>query len=223
MALNAYLTQTSRLLHDPNNQNYSISDLTAYINIARGQISAVSSSVRNLNIINTVAGTETYAMPNPNANGIGAGLAFFGISCPWGTYKPTLDRYTWSEFQAYFRLFSGTVQGFPECWAQFGKGSNSTFYLFPIPTQVFALEVDCCHQVLPLAADSDPEALSYPYTDCVPFHAAWLAYTNAQRFQEARAMLDTYKMFAQTANAALGPIFIGSQYPGIPGSSPGRP
>lgn len=223
MALNAYLTQTSRLLHDPNNQNYSISDLTAYINIARGQISAISQSVRNLNIVNLVAGTETYPMPNPNANGIGAGLAIFGISCSWGTYKPTLDRYSWSEFQAYFRLFSGTVQGFPECWSQFGKGSASKVYFFPIPSQTFASEWDCSHQTTDLATDSDPEALSYPYTDCVPFHSAWLAYSNAQRFQEARAMLETYKMFAQTANAALGPVFTGTQYPGIPGENPGRP
>src|SRR6185437_11555268 len=119
MALNAYLQQTSRLLHDPNNQNFSVSDLTAYINIARGQIASVSQSVRNLNIVNTVAGTESYAMPNPNVNGIGAGLAYFGISCPYGTYKPTLDRYVWTEFQAYFRLYSGTVSGFPECWASY--------------------------------------------------------------------------------------------------------
>ena len=221
MALNAYLQQTSRILHDPNNQNFSTSDLTAYINIARGQIAIAGQCVRKLNIVTLSAGTETYSLPSGSAftgAGVGQAVSVNGVSVPWGTTKPTLDRYSWSDFQAQLRLFSGTITGFPEAWAQQGDGASGLVYLFPIPSQTFASEWDCFHTVAPLASDSDPEAIPYPFTDCVPYFAAYLALLNAQRYQEAKAMLDAFKMFLGVARGAVSPLFTPSAYPTTPGS-----
>lgn len=48
MALTSYQTQVQRLLHDANATYYSLSDITAYINTARGQISLEGQCVRAL-------------------------------------------------------------------------------------------------------------------------------------------------------------------------------
>lgn len=213
MALNAYLAQTSRLLHDPNNVNYPVGDLTAYINLARGQIAVSSQSVRFLNIVNTVVNQETYAMPTAPGSGVGSALSILGIALPWGTYKPTLTRYTWQDFQSYFRVFSGTVFGFPECYGVQGSGVNQLVYLFPIPQQIFASEWDCTHTVNSLATDSDPEALPFPWTDCVPYYAAYFALLNAQRFQEAKAMYAIYQDLSRNARAGTNPLFTATPYP----------
>ncbi len=217
MALNAYLTDTSRILHDPNNVNFSVSDLTAYINTGRGQIANTTQCVRKLNIVTLNSAQETYSLPNPNASGVGQAIAILGIAVPWGTYKPTLDRYSWQDFQSYFRLFTGTVSGFPECYGQMGDASNGLVYFFPIPGQTFASEWDCAHTVLPLAADTDPEALPYPFTDAVPYYAAYRALLNAQRYQESKAMKAEYADFMKAARAATNPLFVGTAYPDVPG------
>lgn len=224
MALTAYLQQTSRILHDPNNVNFSASDLTAYINIARGQIASQSQCVRQLVTVNLVVNQESYALPTVGL-GVGEGnaVAVLNISVPWGTYTPTLDRYPFSEFQAYFRLFSGTVAGFPECWSQLGDSNMGTVYFFPIPTQVFASLWDCAFTVLPLSTDASPEAIPYPFTDCVPYFAAYLALMNAQRFQESKATFGIFTMFMQAARGSVNPIFMGTQYPGIAGDRSGGP
>lgn len=199
-------------------------DLTFYINSGRSQIASMSSAVTNLNIVTFVNGTETYAMPTPaSSTGMGQAIAVISIAVPWGTYKPVLDRYSWSDFQAYFRLFSGTVTGFPECYGLLGSGANQTAYIFPIPSQTFAAEFQCAHQVLPLMADADPEALPYPFTDAVPFYATWLALLNAQRYQEAKAIYEVYKQYTNVARAASNPLYTGTAYPGIAGDRSGGP
>lgn len=216
--LTAYLQQTSRILHDPANVNYSVSDLTAYINIARGQIASQSQCVQQLDTVSLTNAQETYSLPTVGvAAGTGQAIAVLNISVPWGTYTPTLDRYPFSEFQAYFRLFSGTVSGFPECWAQLADAALGTVYFFPIPTQTFASLWQCAHTVLPLALDTDPEAIPYPFTDCVPYFAAYLALMNAQRYQEAKAQMGIFTMFMQAARGGVNPLFMGTQYPTIAG------
>src|SRR5262245_48845444 len=48
MALTVYQQETQRLLHDPNAQAYSLTDLTSYINLARNQIAIEGECVRAL-------------------------------------------------------------------------------------------------------------------------------------------------------------------------------
>lgn len=222
--LTFYQQQTSRLLHDPNNVNFPLADITVYINIARGQIASQSQCVRSLDTVNLVSGTETYALPTTGTQaGTGPAIAVLNISVPWGTYTPTMDHYSFSEFQAYFRLFSGTVSGFPECWAQLGDAQSGTVYFFPIPGQAFASLWDCAHTVAPLNTDSDPEAIPYPFTDAVPYFAAYLALVNAQRYNEAKAALTVFTMFMKSARSSVNPLFMGTQYPGIAGDRSGAP
>jgi len=220
VALNAYLAQTSRLLHDPNNVTFSVPDLTAYINLARGQIAVGSQCVRQPDTVNTITSQETYAMPIPSTPGVGQAFAVLNIAVNWGTaYQPVISRYTWADFQAYFRIFGGTQTGFPECFAIQGRGVAQIVYLFPIPSSVLATQWDCLHTVLAINSDTDPEAIPYPWTDCIPYYAAYFALINAQRYQEAKGMFAIFKLISQTANANTSPLFTATPYNSFPTDS----
>jgi hypothetical protein len=213
LVLNAYLTTTRNYLHDPNGQVYSTAQLTAYINQGRGQVATLTGCCRTLQIVNTVVNQETYALPAINANGLGQVIGVMGISVPWGgNLKPTIDRVTWSVLQAMYRSYSGLVAGFPQVWGQYGDASGGLVYMFPIPSQVLASEWDCVATVLPLAADTDPELIPYPFTDAVPMYAAWQALIGAQRYQDAQAMMGMYRQTLKDARAGVMPVFVPSAY-----------
>ena len=70
-ALSTYITQVQRLLHDPNAQFWSTSELTDYINEARNRVA---------NELLIFAGLETDhgstpSRPEPLGGGLGAGAA----------------------------------------------------------------------------------------------------------------------------------------------------
>lgn len=213
MALTAYQQTTQNYLHDPNGTIYSLTQLNSYINQGRRYVATVTGCVRSLQIVNTVASQETYPLPNVNANGVGQVIGVMGISCPWGgAMKPTLDRYAWSRLQALCRSFSNAVTGFPSAWAQYGDAVAGSVYLWPIPSQVFAVEWDCVCNVLPLASDTDPEAIPFPFTDAIPMYAAWQALIGAQRYADAKDMMAMYQQQIRDARAGVTPVFVPSAY-----------
>lgn len=222
MALNNYLTQVTRLLHDPSNQFYSIPDLTAYINEARAHIAAEGQCVRVLppNGIGqnqTVAAQEVYTFASVNAlNILGSGVAsiegVLNVSVSWGAQKPTLAQMVWSDFQARLRSYAFSLQNFPQVWAQYGQGVNGSIYLWPIPSQALAMDWDCWCLPVDLTSDSTPEAIPYPWTDAIKYYAAMLAYENSQRAEDADRKMKQYERAMKFAQAnAQGP-FIPNMY-----------
>ena len=73
--LTAYQQQTQRLLHDPNATYFSLSDITSYINIARGQIAMEGQCIRLL----LSGGTITSITGAPSGSGY-SGTATVTIS-----------------------------------------------------------------------------------------------------------------------------------------------
>jgi hypothetical protein len=300
MVLNVYVSQTQRLLHDPQAQYFSVSDLTSYINTARSQIAIESQSVRvlisgyvsaiavgaggagysasstisiaggsggsgavftptiggggaitgatlvapgsgydNLTVAQLVdptgagsgavltptvlgqnlmvVGQEVYTFASRNAAaqltpGVSAVHGVFSIATSWGSSKPTLRRKTWGEFQALYRAWSNGWLNNPCVWAQYGQGSSGSIYFAPIPSSAFSMDWDTFCNVLPLASDTDPEALPYPWTDAVQYYTAYLAYANAQRSADAASMFEQYGVFMRRARALSETPFIPSQY-----------
>ena len=301
MALNVYISQTQRLLHDPQAQYFSIADITVYINIARSQIAIESQSIRVLisGIVsacpvvvggaNYSAGTTisiaggsggTGAVYQPtivggqitattqialgsgydnltkaiavDPTGAGSGAVFapvvvglnmmvigqevytfasrnaalqvvtsgqcsaihgvFSVSCSWGSSKPTLTHTSWGYFQANYRVWANGWLNNPVAWAQYGQGASGSIYLAPIPSSAFSMDWDTYCVPTALNSDTDGEALPYPWTDAVPYYAAYLAYSNAQRPNDATAMLNQYKMYMMRARAFSEPPFIPDPY-----------
>ncbi len=79
--LNKYLQRTQRLLHDPTNQYWTQSDLTAFINEARGQIAAEGQCIKVLppstnaiaSITVTAGGSGYLSAPTVTITGNGTG------------------------------------------------------------------------------------------------------------------------------------------------------
>lgn len=296
--LNSYIQRTQRLLHDPNAQFWSVSDLTAYINEGRNQIAMEGQCIRvlpptssNIGAINVVNGGTGYsANPTVTITGQGTGasatavvsagvitaialvsggqgyfpqstgvtitdptghgatatvfianalatannievynfsqynalvqlaptglagggqgggpgvLSIFGvdgISISWGQgMKPTVFHFDWSSFQAYLRAYSIGLMGYPSYASQYGQGVNGSIALWPIPSGTYAMDWDCFCLPIPLASDSDPEAIPFPWTDAVPTFAAHLAFENSRQTDNADRMLKKYQWFMQRA------------------------
>lgn len=217
--LDSYLQDTALALNDPSNTFYSTATLTTHINRARRWIAMRSLSVRVLvSPINTVASQETYALSLATSAvqavpGVSQPYGLVGISSAQGNYKPALGRSDFPTFQAEARIMDGTFENYPWKFAQYGRGSLATLYLFPIPASVYAMDWDCVCEPIELASDTDPEAIPFPWTDIVPFAAAAIAYRTQQRWQDAAAE-DAYaeSLFMQASRAEM-PFGIPEWYP----------
>lgn len=292
--LAAYITQTQRLLNNPSGSIYSVSDLTYYINLARGQIAgegqcvratppiigsitgaaslvggtgyvslptvafqdptgtgatatasiaggavtgititaggagysgptltisggggtgASASPVTNANI--TVAAQEIYPFAALNLTqfpGVASVLAVRSIAMLWGTFQYTVTRVSFSKYQAMVRNYTTGYEYIPAVGAQFGQGLNGSFYLYPIPNAPYPMIWDCLCEPLALASDTDPEAIPYPWTDVVPFHAAYLALLGAQRSQDAEQMWQQAQRYMKRARAFSQPGAVSNWY-----------
>jgi hypothetical protein len=72
----------------------------------------------------------------------------------------------------------------------------------------YTLQLDCACYPQALALDTDVEALSYLWTDAVPYFAAYLALLSAQtgqRTQQAQQMFALYEQFAARARQFANP------------------
>jgi hypothetical protein len=126
------------------------------------------------------------------------------------TYK------VWTEFQAYLRIYSNTQQNYPIYWTQLAQGLNGNIYLFPWPAQPLQMDIDAICTPITLTSDSTPEAIPYGWTDAVPYYAAYLAYENSSRKEDADRMFKMYSVFMKRArafaNAPVMPDYYGYEY-----------
>jgi hypothetical protein len=166
----------------------------------------------------TTAGQEIYTFSslNPLAQAINSGVnqiaGAISIAVSWGSMKPVLDRRAWFDFQAMFRSWTAGFQGQPSVWAQFGQGVNGSVYLCPIPSQVLNMDWDVWCLPIPLVSDGTAEAIPYPWTDAVQYYAAYLAYSNSQRAEDAKIMMDMYTKQMKRARAMSEGTFIPYPY-----------
>jgi len=295
MALNNYILETQRLLHDAAAAYFSVTDLTAYINTGRSEIAIAGQCVRVLcsgyiasvavsaggnnyvrpaitfsspsggtgavatpvftpggpiTAVNVVApgsgfdpaavavvsdtgggsgavlvvtvnaanmmivGQEVYPFSSIPTHGAGIGgiHGVLAIAASWGSTRPALKRRSWDSFQAKWRAWANGWLNNPIVWAQYGQGANGSIYLAPIPTNNFNMEWDCYCNVNPLVLDADPEPIPYPWTDAVPYYAAYRALFNAQRYQDSEMMFAEYQKYMLMARKNSDPPFIPDPY-----------
>ena len=299
MALNNYILETQRLLHDPAAAYFSVADLTSYINTGRNEIALAGQCVRVLLsgtvsscavsaggagysartgvtfssasggtgatatltiasgvitaatmisggsgfdaatatavasdpgggsgavLVPTIAGAnmmvvgqEVYTFNSRSSivqltPGVSAVAGVLAIAVSWGSTRPALKRRSWDSFQAKWRSWAQGWLNNPIIWAQYGQGVGSSIYLAPIPTNPFNMEWDTYCAVNGLTSDTDPEAIPYPWTDCVPYYAAYRALFNAQRYPDAQQMYAEYQKYLVGAQKISTPPFITDPY-----------
>lgn len=215
--LASYQQQTQRLLNDTAQQEYNLTDLTTYINTARGQIAASTQCVRFTGSLTTTGGTRTYALsaitgePSGCSGVLNTRMIARNIS---GAGAVFLEYRPWEWAFAYW--FANPVQtnAAPTGWAVQEPGTLGSIFLNPTPDAVYTLSLDCVGIVANLASDTDPEAIPYPWTEGVPYFAAYLAYLNSQRAADAQEMFNRWQTFEAWGTKQTTPTVMPDYSPG---------
>ena len=218
MALQSYLTQTAQLLQNPPAPStlYSTADLTAYINRARLQIAGESESVRGYLTLAVSDAAQQYpfsAISLGNAPSGSAGI--FSIrqaSVQIGTGAAFVRARGFPWFNQYYLMDPNPQAAPPAVWSQFGQGESGSIFTNLLDGP-YVLNLDCVIVPAVLVTDNDPEAIPYPWTDCVPFFAAFYAYMSAQRQPDADEMFQRYQQFASRARGMSTPGVLPGIYP----------
>ena len=218
--LTSYLTQTQQLLQNPQAPTalYSTPLLTTYINLARSQLAGETECIRYYGSVTTTPATQVVPFSSISTgtsavNGIMGVFNIKQISVQSGTGANNLTNHVFQWFNQYYLSLPVPDSTVPNDWSQYGQGVGGSIYLYPIPDAGYVLNLDCVCYPIALADDSTVEAIPYPWTDCVPFFAAFYAYMSAQRQADADLMYKRYQEFAQRARGMSNPSVLQQNYP----------
>jgi hypothetical protein len=125
-----------------------------------------------------------------------------------------LDARSWPWFNTYqLTGLNLAAVGAPTVWSQQAQGVQGSLWFSPTPNGTVALTVEAAWIPIPLVNDSTVEVLSYPWTDAVPYFAAYLAYENAQRLDDAKRMLGLFNAFMVAARIGVTPMVGAPSWP----------
>ena len=214
--LNQYLTQTTQLLQNPaaTTSLYSTADLTSYINRARLQLAGETESTRALCALTLAAGTQAYPFASVTLPTGAAGVFNVrGVTINLGDGGQWCAPYPFPYFQLYYLGTPVPCSGIPKQYSQFAQGELGSLYFAPVPNAAYTAECDCVVVPSALVDDTTVELLPYPYTEAVPFYAAYLAFLSAQRQADAERMWKEYQKFAGRGRALSNGSVLPQQYP----------
>jgi hypothetical protein len=224
-----YLPQTRSLLQLPGSNStslYTDTDLTRFINIARGQVAGEGECIRLIGSISTIVGQQAYQFQAINtgvssSNGIQGVINISTLSYQVGAGQLWMSPRAWPWFSLFNLNTAAPQSGPPTEWAQFGQGAapgagagqasvgGGTFYVSPLPDNVYVLNCTSACYPIPLVDDTTPEALPYLWTDAVPFFAAYFALmsaqTNARMADAAQMYKGHYNEFMDRARKQSNP------------------
>ncbi len=215
--LSAYLAQLVNLVQTPQQPIPLISTAqqTTFVNAARQQVAGDGECVRCNGALPITGNTQSYRF------GLIGSYSLAGVSGTLAVRQAfiggvRLDLRSWEWFSAYY-LNSGNV-GIPQRAAQQGQGTTGTLFFDPVPNAVGSVVLDVVGLPTPLASDSDPEAIPYPWTDAVPFYAAWLGFQNLLRQADAEVMMVRFKEMMRRARQMTTPTELPDNLPGGAGA-----
>ena len=190
--LSNYITQCRRLLHDANGNFYSDSELTDYINEARNRLVRDTGCLRTIQTTSTVTNQETYAFSSlPNGEQT---MDVININLYWGYSRLPLLYRPWTDFNAQLRYWQNYT-GRPIAFSMYGPTS---FYLGPIPDQVYTMELDTVLEPLPLVTGTDVDPIPVPWTSPVAYYASHTAKFKEQSYGEAEIFRQQYLKHVQS-------------------------
>ena len=191
VTLSQYITQCRRLLHDANGNFYTDAELTDYINDARNRLVRDTGCLRTIQSSATVTNQETYAFSSlPEGNQT---MDILNINLYWGNSRVPLLYRPWTDFNAQLRYWQNYT-GRPIAFSMYG---TRTFYLGPVPDQVYTIELDTVIEPLPLVASSDPDTIPDIWTSPVAYYASHTAKFKEQSYGEAEIFKQQYVKNAQ--------------------------
>jgi len=226
-----YLSQTARLLQNPAAPStlYSTADLTAYVNIARGQLAGEAECIRKIGTVTTVVGQQPYnfssiSLGTSAVTGIDGAIHVRRVAYGVGSGQRWIPGQSWEWFDLFELNNPVPQQSFPRTWAQFaqgaapgttGSGGGGSFYISPPPDTTYTLYCDCVCYPIALVDDTTVEAIPYLWTDAVPFFAAYYALLSSQtsaRMADAERYYNHYQTFFERGRKAANPSVQRWQY-----------
>lgn len=212
--LTSYLQQTKQLLLYPDapEELYVDADLTLWINRARKQLAGESQSIRVLGSVPTavnITGPYNFSsIPVTGTAGVGSVLHIRSILFAAGTGFKWMRPRNWEWYQLFKMNDVAPPSGPPEVWSQFSQGATGSFYLSPVPDDIYALTCDCVCLPIDLVNDFTAEAIPPLWQDAVCYFAAYLALLSAQSAQrqnDADRMFQRYGEFVKRARTFANP------------------
>ena len=158
---------------------------------------------------------EQYPFSNINLApfpGVGEVHMIRSVSVIYANYRYSLPMYSFSVYQAMIRQYPFQYTYVPTFCSQFGQGANGSFFAYPWPSQVYGWEFDCACLPQDLTTNQSVEALADPWTDCVPYFAAHLAYLEMQNFNAGRMYLDLFDKMVQRKSDYARPGRVTNPY-----------
>jgi hypothetical protein len=173
-----YVQRVRLLVGDSNYALFNPTDVALFINEARRQVAMEGEILRCLpQDLFTVVGQEVYNFSSVNLApfpGYSYVYAVRSISLVWGSFQYAVERVAFSKYQAVVRNYTEGFQYIPCVAAQFGYGESGSLSLYPIANDAYQMFWDCfCVPIDLSGAAGEIEALPQPWTDAVPFYAAY--------------------------------------------------
>lgn len=125
--------------------------------------------------------------------GVKSVYAVLSVSLIYANGRYSVLMYSFSQYQALIRQYAaGSYYYVPCLGAQYGRGAEGSFYLYPPSSQSLQMEFDCVCLPSDLTRDEDYDPIPDPWTDAVPFYATHLAYLDLQNHNFSRAFEDMF-------------------------------
>lgn len=125
--------------------------------------------------------------------GVESIYAVLSVSIIYANSRFSVLVYSFPQYQALIRQYGPGMYMYVPCMgAQYGRGVNGSFYLYPVPSQQLQQEWDCVCLPQDLISDQSEEAIPAPWCDAVPYWATHLAYLELQNHNSARAFKDLF-------------------------------
>jgi hypothetical protein len=222
MALFAYQQQCLRYLNDQGQAFHNVADLAVFINEARVQIALGSECLRMPAQLAMLPTQQAYHFSDAAfvaAPTIPAGLGGVGnirtarlVLFTGGQKRIPLK--AWEYFDSFYLAVAVPVPGPPVIAARLQPGIGGTIWFAPAPDNPYQVNLDTVAYPAPLTLDSDPEALSVPWQDAVPFFACHLALLSIGDHDGAMKMFDEYSVFERRAVQMTTPSRTPNKYSG---------
>ena len=207
--LTQYRQTVQRLLKDEKQERFNLFDLTDWINVARGQVAGEGEATRALVLFTTTPAMNFYNFSGISLAAVAGAASVLSVRMITGGGALLTPR-EWEWFNSYY--IPAPTSGAPRDWCQYGQGAQGSFLLNPVPNAATALHLDLVFLPIPLVDDATVEAIPYPWTDAVPYYAAYQAYLTAQDSGNAKNMLDLYEIFMRRARTLATPTVLPLQY-----------
>lgn len=153
---------------------------TAIVVVSGLNVTSVSQEVYQFSSVTPMVATS--------GSGIQSVYEVNGITVIWGTFRYRMKTCSFSKYKAVGSPYTAGYTYIPAVYSQFGQGVNGSIYAYPIANAAYQWEWDCFCLPNDLNVATDVEALPYPWTDAVPFYAAYYAYQQNGRMADADRM-----------------------------------